>query len=65
MAHLRKSLSATTECVVDLWAKPAVGGSCHTLAGNQFPVEPGRSDPAHRKRGYVRCKRLPFETQTI
>src|SRR6202030_1263169 len=42
MAHLHKSLSATTEGVVDLSAKPAVGG-CHTLAGDQFPVEPGRA----------------------
>jgi hypothetical protein len=42
MAHLHKSLSATTECVVDLPAKSAVGG-CHTLARDQFPVEPGRT----------------------
>jgi hypothetical protein len=42
VAQLHKSLSATTECVVDLSAKPAVGG-CHTLAGDQFPVEPGRA----------------------
>ena len=42
MAHLHQSLSATTECVVNLSAKPAVG-DCHTLAGDQFPVEPGRA----------------------
>src|SRR5437868_9372442 len=42
MAHLHKSLSATTECVVDVSAKPAVG-DCHTLAGDRFPVEPGRA----------------------
>ena len=35
-------LSATTEWVVDLSAKPAIG-DCHTLAGDQFPVEPGRA----------------------
>ncbi len=40
MAHLHQSLSATTECVVDLSAKPAFGG-CYALAGDQFPVEPG------------------------
>src|SRR4029077_310548 len=40
--HLHKSLSATTEGVIDLSAEPAVG-DCHTLGRYQLPVEPGRA----------------------